>query len=254
MPCFEPPIFQRIAMAKNTAQVKKSFMIAGITCLFIVLTMTFIGILVLSLKPGLETKDVVKHVIFEYSYVGLKGLTLIGIMAMVMSTIDSCVNSTAVLVVHDFCKPLGIKWVKNELTASRIASFVITIIALKLALSGGNILQLIILGASFYAPIVTVPFIMTVFGFRTSSKSVLISMMAGFITVISWTTFLPDYEIDSIIPAMFINLIFLVGSHYILKQPGGWVGTLGEAPLKELRQQRKMKFNNFEPLAKLQLC
>lgn len=246
MPGFEPPIFQRISMAKNTVQVKKSFMIAGTTCLFIVLIMTFIGVLVLSLNPGLETKDVIQHVIFEYSYVGLKGLTLIGIMAMVMSTIDSYVNSTAVLFIHDFCKPAGIKWAKNELMASRITSLVITVISLKIALSGGNILQLIILGASFYMPIVTAPFIMAVFGFRTSSKSVLISMMAGFLTVVFWTVLLPDCDIDSVIPAMFVNIVFLMGSHYLLKQPGGWVGILDDAPLRELRQQRKVRFENFK--------
>ena len=130
-PAFEPDIFQRIAMAKNTAQVRKSFLIAGIFCIFILTLMAFIGVSILSLTPGLDSKEVVKHVIFEYSYVGLKGLTLIGVMAMVMSTIDSIINSTAVLFVHDFCKPLGVKWVKNELLASRITAFTITLLALK---------------------------------------------------------------------------------------------------------------------------
>lgn len=246
MPGFEPPIFQRISMAKSTSQVRKSFMIAGFTCLLILIIMSFIGVLVLSLKPGLEATDVIKHVIFEYSYVGLKGLTMIGIMAMVMSTIDSYVNSTSVLFIHDFCKPLGMKWIRNELMFSRITALVVTIISLKLALSGSNILQLIILGASFYAPVVTAPFIMAVFGFRTSPKAVLISMVAGISTVLFWTIILPDCDIDSVIPAMFVNITFLLGSHYILRQPGGWVGILDDAPLRELRQQRKIKFNNLK--------
>jgi len=42
----------------------------------------------------------------------------------------------------------------------------------------------------FYMPVVTVPFIMTIIGFRSSSKSVLIGMAAGFITALIWEVFI----------------------------------------------------------------
>ncbi len=240
-PFFQPAIFQRIAMAKNTMQVKKSFIIAGITCFFIVLTITFIGVLVLSINPNLKTDDIVKNVIFEYSYVGLKGLTITGIMAMLMSSVDSYINSTSVLFVHDFCKPLGIKIAKNELSSSRITSAVITIISLLLALSGDSLLNLIILTYSFYVPVVSVPFLMAVLGFRTSSKSVLISMAAGFITVVCWKAFISNGSIDGMIQAMIANFIFLMGSHYLLKQPGGWVGIRDQKAFDEMKEQEKKK-------------
>ena len=244
-PGFEPAIFQRISMAKNTLQVRNSFVIASVTCLTIIFIMSFISILILSTNPGLSSKDLLKFVIFEYSYTGFRGLTLIGIMAMVMSTVDSYINSTAVLFIHDICKPLKIKFNNNELTATRIASFVITLIALILALSSDNLLKLMISGASFYMPVVTVPFIMALCGFRSTAKSVLIAMFAGIFTVILWMIFLPDCNIDSLIPAMFVNLVFLLGSHYLLRQSGGWVGIQDEVPLQELRKQRKIFFYKF---------
>ena len=244
-PFFQPAIFQRIAMAKNVMQVKKSFIIAGITCFFIVSTITFIGVLVLSINPNLKTEEIVKNVIFEYSYVGLKGLTITGIMAMLMSSVDSYINSTSVLFVHDFCKPLGIRIAKDELTASRITSFAITILALLLALSGDSLLNLIILAYSFYVPVVSIPFVMAVLGFRTSTKSVLISMAVGFTTVISWKTFISNDSIDGMIPAMVANLIALMGSHYILKQPGGWVGIKDQKNFDEIKIQNKLKLSRF---------
>ena len=65
-----------------------------------------------------------------------------------------------------------------------------------------------------------------IFGFRSSSKSVLIGMLAGLIAVTLWRVFVMQYvNIDSILPGVFCNCIFLFGSHYFLKEEGGWVCT-----------------------------
>ena len=255
IPAFNSAIFQRIAMAKNTRQIRRSFIIAGFTCLFLMVTIDWIGILVLSIHPNLAPNEVVKHIIFDYSFTGLKGLTLAGIMAMLMSTADSYINSSAVLVVHDFCKPLGINIVKSELTFSRLASLLIGIFAIILSLRSGSLLQLALTTYSFYMPIVTVPFIMTVVGFRSSGKAVLIGMVAGLVTVILWDVVLKINSIDGLVPGMVANLFFLLGSHYLLKQPGGWIGIKDDAPLRELRQERQIRIKrlvnsviNFDPV------
>lgn len=245
IPGFTPAFFQRMAMAKSTMQIRKSFLIAGGACLFITLTMSLTGVFVLSADPGLHPDNVVKHIFSNYSYAGLKGLALAGIMAMIMSTVDSMVNSTSVIIVHDFCKPLKIKLMQSELTSTRVASGIITILAFLLTFTGDNLLDLIISTQSFYLPVVTVPFVLAVFGFRSGSKSVLIAMGAGFFTVVTWKIFLQSTAVDSFIPGMFANLIFLIGSHYILKQPGGFVGIKDNAPLISLRQQRNRNINIF---------
>ena len=250
VPAFNPAIFQRIAMAKNTNQIRQSFIIAGFTCLFLMIMIDWIGILLLSTHPDLPPNEVVKHLIFDYSYVGLKGLILAGIMAMLMSTADSYINSTSVLVVHDFCKPLGINIIKNELNFSRLASLLIGIFSITLSLYSSSLLQLALTTYSFYMPIVTVPFMMSLLGFRSSGKSVLIGMGAGFLTVISWEIFFKNVGIDGLVPGMGANLIFLFGSHYLLKQPGGWVGIKDVAPLVALRRERKLRLEKLLPSIK----
>jgi len=65
-------------------------------------------------------------------------MAIIGIMAMIMSTVDSFINSTAVLVVHDFLKPLKIEFNRNELLSARIISIVIGLVSLLLSLRQGN--------------------------------------------------------------------------------------------------------------------
>lgn len=245
VPDFGPAIFQRISMAKNTLQVRQSFIIAGMACLFITLTMSFTGVLVLSAQPGIDPSKIVQHILTQYSYIGLKGLTLAGLMAMVMSTADSFINSTSVLVVNDICKPLGIKLTKNDLTSTRISACIITTLALFIAFTGDNLLELIISTQSIFMPIVSVPFMLAAFGFRTSTKSVLISMCAGFSTVIILKVLLQYDPVATALIAILANLVFLLGSHYLLNQPGGWLGIKDEAPLISLRQERRRNINNF---------
>lgn len=246
IPGFSPAMFQRISMAHSTRQVSKSFSIAAFTCFFLGLTICWIGVLTFAIHPDIGSSDVVKIIITDYSnIIGLKGIILVGIMAMIMSTVDSYINSTSVIVVHDFLKPLKLKIATNELLSARIVSFLIGIVAIVLSLRDNSLLGLLIISYSFYMPIVTVPFTMAICGFRTSPKSVILGMIAGLTTVLAWDY----YEIkivESVIPGMFANLVILLSSHYLLNQPGGWVGIKDKEPLLRLKHKRREIFNSIK--------
>lgn len=245
IPGFGPSTFQRISMAKNVNQVKKSFCIAAVTCYLIGIIICFLGVLIFSTNPNLTYDEIIHWALFKHSYPGLIGSILAGITAMVMSTADSYVNSSSVLFVHDFCKPIGVR-IKNELFATRIASFVLGIISILIALVIYDSLRGLVLFANmFYMPIVTVPFILAVFGFRSTSKSVLIGMFAGATAVILWEKFLHIEYIPGLVPGMVANLLFLFASHYILRQKGGWIGIKDQAPIIEIRQQRRLRLKQW---------
>jgi Na+/proline symporter/signal transduction histidine kinase len=244
IPSFDPTIFQRISMASSIWQARKSFIISAFVMLALNALMSWVGIVVLTAYPNIDPDNVVKHVVMNYSYIGFSGLALAGVMAMVMSTTDSYINSSAILIIHDFCKSIGIK-IKNELNASRITSFCLGILGILLALKSENLLKLIITTRSFYMPIVTVPFIFAVLGFRSTAKSVLIGMIAGFTTVVFWELFLRNDFIDSIVPGMIANICFFLGSHYLLNQAGGWVGIKDNSPILILRRRRRKMLKEF---------
>ena len=247
IPGFGPPIFQRIAMAKDVFQVRRSFIIAAITCTFITISICWISILIYVKQPNLAHNDIVKYLVFNNAYPELKILILVSVMAMVMSTADSYINSTSILVVHDIFESLNIRILDNRLIESRLFSALIGIFSITLAFREGGLMQLLIGTSSFYMPIVTVPFIMALLGFRSTEKSVLIGMFAGFLTVILWDYVFskPFFDLDSLIPAMMSNLIALISSHYLLKQNGGWVGIKDRSALELLQRQRALKFSKF---------
>ncbi|AVP87843.1 Putative Sensor histidine kinase YycG [Candidatus Phycorickettsia trachydisci] len=250
IPGFGPAFFQRVAISKDTRQITKSFVIAGFIWFFIIISIDFISILTFSAHPNLVPINVVKFIIFDQSYPGLRGFILAGIMAMIMSTADSYTNSASVLFVHDLCKPLGMK-IKKELLITRIISAILVLGAIGLSLASNigtgkiSLMQFLIAAHMFYMPVVTVPFLLAVFGFRSSTKAVLIGMAAGAITVFTWEQFLQIEHIPGIIPGMVANMVFLFASHYLLRQEGGWIGIKDQAPLIAIKQERSARIKKF---------
>lgn len=245
VPGFDTVTFQRIAMAKNTKQIRQSFIIASIICLFLGGLLQWISILVLSINPSMSSDEVFKLLLMESSHTGLKGFVLAGIMAMIMSTVDSCINSASILVVHDFLKPLRITIYRNELVSARFLSLIIGIFSLFISLKEGGLIELLVISYTFYMPIVALPFIMATLGFRSSEKSVLLGMFAGFVTILMWDYVL-QIEIGNAIPiGMLANLIVLMSSHYLLSQPGGWVGIKNYSEVLEARRERKRYLKNL---------
>ena len=165
IPGLDPATFHRILLAKDTNQVRNSFIISAILCLLVAGLACTIGVIILSHNPNLNPDNLVMYLVDNYSYPGLKGLTLIGIMAMIMSTADSYLHSGAVIFSHDFCKSLGIKKF-DELLTARVFAFIAGIFAIILALSANNLFQLLLLVGNFYTPIITMPLMLAIFGFR----------------------------------------------------------------------------------------
>ena len=237
-PNFAPELYQRILVAKNIHQVKETFFIAYFVCLAIVVMIIIVGILMYYINPNIESNKIINYILANYLTPGIKGLAVIGIIAMIMSTADSNINSSAILLTDSF-RFFKTTSPELELVIARVFSILLGLIAIFLALSKTDLLSILLTTASFYFPIVNPPLMLAILGFRTTTKSVLIGMGAGFITVIIYLIF--NVAMDAIIPAIIINFIFLIGSHYLLKQSGGWVGVKEPEPLNLIRAERKRK-------------
>jgi Na+/proline symporter/signal transduction histidine kinase len=245
IPEFGPMIFQRVSMASSTAQVARSFKLAGLICLVIQLVIAALGVFVLSDNPNLDPDNLISYIINHYTYSGFKGMIAVGIMSMIMSSADSLISSMSVIFAHDLCKPLGFKWTNNELLVSRIFAVISGACAIYFALKLQSILELMMLAWGLYVPIVTPAFLLAIFGFRSSGKSVLIGMFAAAATVTTWKIYLSHIDLDSFIPGIVANVIFLFTSHYLLKQPGGWVGIKDQKTFSTFQQEKKRRRQNL---------
>jgi signal transduction histidine kinase len=242
IPAFQPVFFQRISMARNVKQAQHSFIIAGSVCFMMLLVISWVGVLLLSDNKNLDPNNLLAYMLETYSYTGLRGLTAIGIMSIVMSTADSYINSAAVLLTNDILRPyLKKKEIYNNLIIPRIFSIFIGIAAFFLAFKTASILKLLLIILGFYMPVVSVPLLLAIFGFRTNSKLVIVGMGAGLLTVVAFEI-LNIKIVDSVIPGMLANLVIVMGGHYLLKQPGVWVGIKDNEQLIEIKTKRKRRF------------
>ncbi|OJW71219.1 MAG: hypothetical protein BGO68_05800 [Candidatus Amoebophilus sp. 36-38] len=256
VPSLDPTVFQRMAMARDIGQIKRSIAYSAGLLLLIWLFIVWIAILLLTANSDLTTSQVVSYMIEKYTYTGLKGFLGVGVIALAMSTADSGLNSCSVLVANDILPPLKITK-KASVRIAAISTFVIGFFAILLTLSTQNILQILLFSANFYTPIIVVPMLLTIFGFRTSKRVIFIGIGAGFVM----TAFLLLYfkDINSFFPGIFTNLIFLLGSHYLLKEKGGWIKQEVEVGLMDIHQaypttwkDRWTQLKSIKPLAYLE--
>jgi Na+/proline symporter/signal transduction histidine kinase len=246
LPTFSPPAFQRIAMGRDIAQVKKAFIISAFCLILIDIAIAWIPFLIHTINPTIKSGELLPYIINTYSYNGLKGAIIVAIIAFTMSTADSRINVSAVMFTNDICKVFTNRPLKDILI-SRIFSLFLGVGAILLALKKTDLLEIIIAGNSFYYPVVAPVFLLTIFGFKSSKKSVLIAMASGTIFTLIWQKSDIKFEAVSasvvgVLLAMLTNVVALFLSHYLLRQPGGWVKTQGSEDVRKERLERRKQW------------
>lgn len=99
-------VAQRILGARNVEQATKGALLAAALKLLPLGLMVLPGALAASLFVDLERGDqVFPMLIRELAPVGLAGLILAGLMAAIMSSVDSALNSASTLITVDFVRP-----------------------------------------------------------------------------------------------------------------------------------------------------
>lgn len=234
LPGMGPEFFQRVLMAKHVKQIKETFSAAGKCVLLIIVGVSLIGFFIKVINPNLKPEFLLNHIIAHYAYEGFKGVFAAGIMAAIMSTADSGMNSAAVLIAHDILN-YKIKQ-KHQLLIGRLSSVIIGVICFFVAFEN-KVVSLIYSTWAFYMPVVTVPLLFAIFGFRSTPFTALTTMISAFLFVLALKY--SSFTFDPTIPGMLFSSCVLLGTHYIFQQKGGWVGIKDTRSLKQERQNTK---------------
>ncbi len=96
-------VVQRVLGARSLEDAQRGALMGGILKCVPLFVMVLPGAMAVPLLPDLESQDMVFPVMVTTILpVGLTGLVLAGLVAAIMSTVDSTLNSSSTLVVHDF--------------------------------------------------------------------------------------------------------------------------------------------------------
>ncbi|WP_299046376.1 sodium:solute symporter [uncultured Tateyamaria sp.] len=121
-------VVQRTLGAKNLKEGQIGALFAGFLKLPNLFLMILPGLIALKLYPGLETPDLAFPTLaFELMPIGLRGLIMAALIAAIMSSLDSAMNSASTLVVKDFVEPIWDVSEERQVWLGRVVTGVVMV-------------------------------------------------------------------------------------------------------------------------------
>ena len=257
LPTLSPHHVQRLLMTNNYRQGKKAYY--NLSWIYFVVAMIgfFLGLSAKVLFPVLPKADqALFALITNYLPVGIFGIAIIGILAVLMSSVDSDLNTSSIILVNDIIIPYNKHIKKKELSEAeklkyaRNASIFVGICATIFANKCSNLFEIGILMRTLWFSVILSPLYFLVFNMKISIKGLLASVVIGLITFFCWNTYLkPITKIDGIFPGFFANAI-TVFSFYIL---GGRQKIFSENQLKAIHQREAAQIKQQLSIRDLQM-
>ena len=216
----DPALIQRMLMAKSTAQLRQMFLtLAG---LFTVLFLLFmlLGTTGHQLYPTLSAAEIIPHMIKTLLPVGLRGLMMAGIIAVVMASADSYLHAAGLTLVHDVLQPIcAYRAVKiNEMRWVRYTTLLAGLFIIGLGLMHSeDLYDLIFTHLEFAAPLLVFPFFAGVLGLKPAPRAFYASAVVTLTTFVVGKLWLPE-ALSHCLPIVCVlaSAIVFFGVHFVL--------------------------------------
>jgi Na+/proline symporter len=213
-----PPFVQRLLMAKNKEQAAKMYIAGAIFLPLSRILILLIGFSAFIVYPSIKSNQIIPTIINNLLPVGLKGLSVAGLFAIIMSTADSFLGAGGLVFTHDIIKPLCDKrnWNIDELKTVRYVTLFIGILSTLFAFASNNIANLGFYAVTILGPIVTIPLVAGIIGLKTSLKTFKVSFLTTIISFIGASILLNKQTSYLIFPiSLFTNLFSFLLIHFI---------------------------------------
>lgn len=213
-----PPYVQRLLIGKNTEDTAKSTILSGYTSVIFFIITGSVGLIAFSLDKNMNPDLAMIGIIQKVLPIGLSGIIVSAMMAIVLSTADSFLNSAAVGIIDDVYIPLKEKYVsqKDKLKMARIANVLIGIIAILVAMFIPNLLDILTFSYSFWAPTILPVLLFTILGIKIKKHIALFGVIIGFFTTFIWDiVLLSPYGINGLIVGFILNVVTTIILHLI---------------------------------------
>lgn len=194
---FNQYIIQRALAAKSVAEAQKGIAFAAFLKLLMPLIIVVPGIAAAMLSPGLERPDQAYPEMMKLAPVGLRGLIFAALVAAIVSSVGSMVNSISTIFTMDLYRPMKPKASEASLVRTgRIVGATALGIAVLCAqpLLGGfdQAFQYIQEFTGFFTPGICAIFILGVFVPSTTARGALAAAIGSFVLSIAFRYAAPD--------------------------------------------------------------
>lgn len=135
--------WQRCFSAKNGKTARNGLLFSGILAVIMVVLTALVGLVILTMKQGLNPDDAMPWMMLNYMPIWLSAMVFSLILAAGMSSADSNLNSAAILITNDLIRPFRPDLTDKDLVkAATWLTVIIGIFSCVAALKAASILSL----------------------------------------------------------------------------------------------------------------
>ncbi|MDV7186092.1 sodium:solute symporter family protein [Lutibacter sp. TH_r2] len=207
-----PPTINRILSTNNSSTSKKALIYSGLFMIFWLFIMLILGGAANVLNIETSGDQTLLLLGENYLNYGLYGVFIVALISIVMSSLDSLINSGATVFTQDIITVYSNKTDKNKLMLARIATIIISIFAVLISFYFTTILSGLLFVYSVWAPAILVALFASIFFTKMYWQSAFISIILGITTSIVWSKF----SLSETIPSILLGIIFSFIGYYIV--------------------------------------
>jgi SSS family solute:Na+ symporter len=176
-------IWQRISATKTPNDAKKMMKLSFIIFIPLYLMVTLTGMLSIGLYDVIPEGGIVPAMIQDYMPTAMAALMFVGICSAIMSTMDSMINTGALVLSVDIFKKrlFPSSSPKQMVLVGKISTLIIAFLALLVGLEIRSIIKISWIGADFLANGAFVPLVLGFLWKRGNSKGAFASIVFGLI-------------------------------------------------------------------------
>ncbi len=206
-----PPYVQRLFITNNVKTTKRGTLYSSIMSVPFFAIAGGIGLVALTRAPNINPNLSLPSVV-EILPIGIKGLAISGIIAVIMSSADSYLNASAIAVVNDVIRPYNTKMTsKKELSLTRLFTFLIGGLAIIFAININSAMDILLYSYNFWSPVILVPFCAGILGFKIKINEFIITTVVAISAVILWNVFLGSkFKVDGLVIGVIANFILFI--------------------------------------------
>lgn len=218
-------IIQRALGAKNVAEAQKGILFAAFLKLLMPLIIVVPGIAALSLAPDLAKPDQAYPEMMKLVPNGLRGIIFAALIAAIVSSLGSMMNSISTIFTMDLWKPLAGQTASERtlVRVGRITSFtaiVIALIAARPFLAGADqVFQIIQEYTGFFTPGIVAIFALGLFWRRATEMGALAAVIGSFALSLAIKIALPQMPFMDRVGVVFLLCIALGVGVSMLQRP-----------------------------------
>lgn len=209
---FIPPTVSRMLASKNAITSKRALSLSGLFMIVWLILMLTLGIVAKTNQIELkEEEQVLLKLGRDYLSSGLYGIFIVAIISIVMSSLDSIINAASIAFTQDIVRPLKRVGLKKSLKLARLATLVVTICSIALAIYFDTILNGLLTIYAYWAPSIIVVLVTSVILKKQFWQAAIGAMLGGIVSTFITTKL--NLEVPPILMGLIIGMLFYVVIH-----------------------------------------